>query len=258
MKSILTNIVTSLIVWGITSIISGTLFKSWINRLIFNHQQAAFWLIILSLGGIVGLLVYIIRLRRVETPSLSGLKINNKNLKRYSVVFVDDMFSDSAALTDFKDKFDNYNILLLPHVSNVRTLIGFDVIILDIVGAGGCLGDTKPLISELHDICPYKYVIALTSNAGALDDIKEICHVEQKPIISTSKRDTNHFNNQLVDKVRRLLDEAFKALDTPEVYWKDVEQRLPENILLREEIKTKYKHHVIDSGLYSKRLIKQS
>lgn len=250
MKSLVKDLLVSILASAIFSAISGVAFRSWIEGIIKNHPIAAFWIIILSIGGLVGLLFYIIRLKRRDESSLSGLKINNKHLKRYSVVFVDDMFCDSAALTDFKDKFDNYNILLLPYVTNIRSLIGFDVIILDIVGAGGCLGDTKPLISELHQLCPYKYIIALTSNAGALDDIKDICHVEQKP------NRGREFNNQLADKIRRLLDEAFKTLDNPEEYWKEVEQRLTEDRLSKEDIKTKYKHYITDSGLYSKHPIK--
>lgn len=235
------------------TVIFGLWTREEIKNFISNHPRP---MIIIALAlFVIGYLMgfFIARSKRLNKKSLEsgfsfyGLKNVNKNLKRYSVVFVDDMFSNPASLNDFKDRFDNYNIQFLPSVSNIRLLTGFDVIILDIIGAGGVLGNTKPLIKEMFEICPYKYVIALTSNAGDLDDIKALCHVEQKP----SKQNTKRYNEELAEKIRGLLGEAFELLDSPDDNWRVIEQGLSGSTLEKESIKRKFEHQIIDSGMYT-------
>lgn len=213
-----------------------------ITEWIVRHHSIIYLLIFLSI--LLGLFIgYFILKPQKSIKTFKGLKNYNKNLKRYSIVLVDDMFSNPSTLNDFKDKLDNYNIYILPMVNNVRSIIGFDVIILDIIGAGGILDSTKPLIKELYEIYPYKYIIALTSNPADLEDIKSACHIVPKPPKG------KNFNNQLVSIIQKQLNEAFTLLDDPERYWEQIQNCIPEKE--KYNIKKKFEHYILDSGLYS-------
>lgn len=189
--------------------------------------------------------------RKRNTSVLQGLKPANNNQKRYSIVFVDDMFKKRATFTDYKDKLATYDILLLSEVTNIRLLAGFDIIILDIIGAGGALGDTKMLIEEMLNTYPYKYIIVYTSNTCGLEStIRNSCQIVQKPPITEDSVDARQaLLRDAVESIQNGLRIAFEQLDNPEKNWTEIEKRIPKNE--KDSIKKKFEHYVLDSGIYT-------
>lgn len=209
-------------------------------------------LIILLLTTIIGWALFLYSKNITRSANiLQGLKPANNNQKRYSIVFVDDMFKKLSIRNDYKDKLATYDILLLSEVTNIRLLAGFDIIILDIIGAGGILGDTKVLIEEMRETYPYKYIIVFTNNTCGLGDaINKFCHVVQKP---STAEDTVSAQKALikntVDTIQEQLRIAFEKLDSPERYWNEIKGRFP--LEKKDSIKKKFEHYVLDSDIYT-------
>lgn len=154
--------------------------------------------------------------------------------KRYSVVLVDDMFKNQSTLNLYRDRFTNYNICFLPSVSDIKMLVGFDIIILDIMGTGyrmgnkGNFGDVNAYLQELFREYPYKYIVAASTNIGRLNqsDIVDNSYYRIPKVVNTTDNSGKIDDEYFINSIKNALLEAFNLLDDPSKFWNDISRKI--------------------------------
>ena len=196
--------------------------------------------------GLGFLVCYIFSTRSGKSESIKHLRNRNSDLKRYSIVIVDDIFVNPADHHLFSKRLSNYNICLLPQVDDVRILLGFDIIILDIVGATSIFRDTGTILKELYQTCPQKYLMAISRSNSALDDNKGYIDA------SIQKTNGSKKNDELIDSLSRRFDEVFPILDDPEAHWAQIEKKIRnESPEKKEEFRKTFTHSILGNPSYT-------
>ena len=117
-------------------------------------------LAVFILGLVFGYLLF----SKSYKPSIRGLRNTNEDLKRYSIVVVDDIFNRTSTKEFFNDRLSNFNVTFMSKVESARQLTGFDIIVLDIIGVSRYVGGGSAIMKELYQMCPQKYVLAISIN----------------------------------------------------------------------------------------------
>ncbi len=195
----------------------------------------------------LGLLVfYIFSTRSTKSESIKRLRNRNSDLKRYSIVIVDDLFVNPRDKTLFKNHLSNYNVCLLPQVDDVRFLLGFDIIVLDIMGATSIFRDTGTILKELYQSYPQKYLMAISQSNSALDMNNRYIDA------SIQKKNGQKKNEDLIDALSHKFDEVFPILDDPDAYWVQIEKKIRnESPEKKEEIRKTFTHSILGNPSYT-------
>ncbi len=149
-------------------------------------------------------LVYLLYKEKNGNLNLNKLKSTRTDTARYNILFIDDKVEYRKK---FATHFGIYKFLCINEINDARLMYGFDIIILDIMGASKIGGDSMKIINEACDSYPYKYVIAISQAPELLEKCKELVD------------DTVIKNETFKDKLTDALLKAFTALDDPETYW---------------------------------------
>lgn len=233
--------------------------KIWLH---IQNRPGWFWallLIIFILGFALSFLPFPRKSQKndaIDKIDLSQFTNRNNDQKRYSVVLVDDMFKNQSTLNLYRDQLNNYNICFLPSVSDINMLVGFDVIILDVMGTGfkmgnkGAHGDINAYLRELFAKCPYKYTIAISTERERLrrDDVAAFSYetIVKNIIIDNNQKRVDH--DTVIESVRNSLSRAFVLLDSPASFWENMIINKIQDKESRSRAKTNYIYHLLMQG----------
>lgn len=193
----------------------------------------ALLLVLYFLGFLCGFLG--LSKRKAQDIDLNHYINHNKDQKRYSVVLVDDMFKNQTKLNLYRDQLLNYSICFLPSVSDINMLVGFDVIILDVMGTGfrmgirGAHGDVNAYIQELFAQYPFKYIVAVSTDREKLRQ-QEIVANSYDTIVKQVKIDQNQKATDdvaFIEELRKSMNRSFEFLDNPPLFWESISKKIP-------------------------------
>lgn len=157
------------------------------------------------------LLCYYIFYRSKEEITLDNIENEDRTLKRYSIVLVED---DTDSRAHLNGMLRNYDICAIQKVDNAKLLYGFDIIVLDIMNASSIGNSSIPIIKELYHSEPYKYVIAISKSQNVLSE----CEALVNAVVEKNESFDKNLKNEI--------EKAFKKLDKPQQYWNDVETKI--------------------------------
>lgn len=198
------------------------------------------------IGALFALFVFFLVYRGNGANSIGRLRNRNSDLKRYSIVIVDDVYENPSKKTLFQNRLSNFNVCLLSEVNDVRLLTGFDIIVLDIMGATSFFKDTGSILRELYQSYPQKYLIAISQSNSALRDNR--AYIDS----SIQKNSGKNRDEDLTEALSNLFLEVFPVLDDPNEHWKSIEKKMQKEPLKRKEVtKNSFYHMVLSNPSYS-------
>lgn len=176
-------------------------------------------LLVFLLGVFTGILIP----SRPKKIELKRYRNRNEDLKRYSIVVVDDLFDDTETQESFMHQLSNYDVFCTSSVNSVKQLIGFDIIVMDIMGVSQYFTSGSTLIDDLFRLYPEKYLIAISSsNRELLNISKHVDDIVGKINATKSHEAIEDLTGKLSEKFRK----AFKVLDNPQAYWDKIYSKL--------------------------------
>ena len=233
--------------------------------LVIKNGSSLFWGIVFGAYFLGALICYLCVSHKDKTTSservgeiddLQNHANSSTGQMRYSIVLVDDMFKNQGILNKYRDRMSNYNICFLPSVSNINMLVGFDIIILDIMGTGfrmgnrGGFGDVNTYMKELFNEYPYKYIIAVSTHAEKLVDqsivANSYCQIHKTVNVENDKTTTN--DEAFISSLQESIKEAFIKLDDPVDFWqKDILDKITNKNNV-DVVKKNYSYHLSLKG----------
>lgn len=168
---------------------------------------------------------------------------------KFSIVFVDNEMKDrQRGQIILKD----YQQAVLSDLLNIQLVEDFDIIICDMKGVGRSPSGGKspkekkadPILKQIKDFYPYKYVIAISNDAGSLSEVEDIVDatVYKSPV-------------SFVDKLDRVIQKGIKEMSLPQTYWEKIEKRLTNNHTPEKKIRNYKEAYALH--LYRKRIVNQ-
>ena len=199
-----------------------------IEQCISKHPFISLALNMLFLSILLCYYIY----RAKEGITLNNIENEDRTLKRYSIVLVED---DPDSRAHLNGMLKNYDICAIQKVDNAKLLYGFDIIVLDIMNASSIGNSSIPIIKELYHSEPYKYVIAISKSKTILS--------ECKALVNAIVEKDESFDINLKDEIKK----AFKKLDKPQQYWNDVETKI-NNDKLKDIHKKDYYYNLLQKS----------
>lgn len=215
-------------------------------RQFLNEHTVLIPFVYFVIGALFAIFIFFLVNRGNGVNSIVRLRNRNSDLKRYSIVIVDDVFENQNKKIFFEKRLSNFNVCLLSEVNDVRLLTGFDIIVLDIMGATSFFKDTGSILRELYQSYPQKYLIAISQSNSALRDNK--AYIDN----SIQKNSGKNRDEDLTEALSNLFMEVFPVLDNPNEHWKSIEKKIQKEPLKRKEVaKNSFSHMVLSNPSYS-------